>query len=90
MTFKEFNGRKIRFEIWDSPGQGKFRTLARLIFKDANVILLIYDITVKESFDEIQNYWYSEIREYGPKNASKKNTNYLFIIKKFSNWTCWK
>ena len=89
MTFNEFNGRRIRFEILDSPGKGQFRTLARLTFKNADVIILIYDITRKESFDEIKKYWYKEIREYGPRNVSKKKSNYFFI-KKCSYWTSWK
>jgi len=37
--------------------------LAKFIYKDAKVIIFVYDITNKKSFDEIKNYWYEETKQ---------------------------
>ena len=79
MTFDEFNGKTIKFEIWDTAGQEKYRALTKIFYKDAGVAILVYDITRKESFEEIKNYWYNQIKEYAPKNISKKIL-YLIMI----------
>ena len=89
MIFDEFQGKSIKFEIWDTAGQEKYRALTKIFYKDAGVAILVYDITRKESFDEIQKYWYNQIKEYAPKNISKKNlifNNYNDIFFNYSNW----
>ena len=53
----------IKFDIWDTAGQEKFRSLAKIFYKDAKIIIYVYDITDKKSFDEIKNYWYKETSE---------------------------
>ena len=68
MTFDEYDGKSIRFEIWDTAGQEKYRALTKIFYKDAGVAILVYDITRKESFDEIKEYWYNQIKECAPKN----------------------
>jgi small GTP-binding protein len=72
MTFDEYDGKSIKFEIWDTAGQEKYRALTKIFYKDASVAILVYDITRKESFEEIQKYWYNQIKEYAQKNISKK------------------
>ena len=87
MTFDEFQGKSIKFEIWDTAGQEKYRALTKIFYKDAGVAILVYDITRKESFEEIKKYWHNQIKEYAPKNISKKNIyiNFSFFFM-FSNW----
>ena len=89
MTFDEFHGKTIKFEIWDTAGQEKYRALTKIFYKDAGVAILVYDITRKESFEEIKNYWYNQIKEYAPKNISKTFlifNNPLFFYSYYSNW----
>ena len=71
MSFDELNGQSIKFEIWDTAGQEKYRALTKIFYKDAGVAILVYDITRKESFEEIKNYWYNQIKDFAPKNISK-------------------
>ena len=71
MTFDEYDGKSIRFEIWDTAGQEKYRSLTKIFYKDATAAILVYDITRKESYEEIQKYWYNQIKDHAPKNISK-------------------
>ena len=71
MTFDEFGGKGIKFEIWDTAGQEKYRSLTKIFYKDAGAAILVYDITRKESYEEIQKYWINQIKEFAPKNISK-------------------
>ncbi len=67
----------VEFNLWDSAGQEKYRSLNKLIFKKANACLLVYDITNRYSFEGIENYYLEVVRENAPENASKK---YIIII----------
>ena len=71
MTFDEYGGKSIKFEIWDTAGQEKYRSLTKIFYKDAGAAILVYDITRKESYEEIQKYWYNQIKDHAPKNISK-------------------
>ena len=55
-------GKEIKFDIWDTVGQEKYRSLAKIFYKDAKVIVFVYDITTEYSFNELKNYWYEETR----------------------------
>ena len=65
MFFPEYN-KAIKFEIWDTAGQEKFKALTKIFYKDTDVAILVYDITRKESFEELKNYWYNEIKDNAP------------------------
>ena len=71
MTFDEYDGKSIRFEIWDTAGQEKYRSLTKIFYKDDGAAILVYDITRKESYEEIQKYWFNQIKDHAPKNISK-------------------
>jgi len=68
--FKQPDGstKSISFEMWDTAGQEKYRSLAKMFFKEASVALIVYDVTSLKSFNEIQNYWMNLVKEHAPKN----------------------
>ena len=68
--FKQPDGsiKNISFEMWDTAGQEKYRSLAKMFFKEASVALIVYDITSLKSFNEIKNYWMNLVKEHAPKN----------------------
>lgn len=51
----------VKFEIWDTAGQEKYRSLAPLYYRGASAALVVYDITNKESFDNARN-WIEEVQ----------------------------
>ena len=65
---EEINNNKILFEIWDTAGQEKFRSINSIFYQDAYICLLVYDITDKKSFDDIKDYWYDSVRENSTKD----------------------
>ena len=86
MTFEKFQGKSIKFEVWDTAGQEKYRALNRIFYKDAGAAILVYDITKKESFEQIQKYWYNQVKESTPKNISKKIFYNYYFFYSFSHW----
>mgnify|MGYP002626452312 CR=1 FL=1 len=70
MMFSDYN-QVLNFEIWDTAGQEKYRSLTTIFYKDASIAILVYDITNEDSFEEIQNYWYEQIKENSPKDIGK-------------------
>ena len=75
VTFDKFQ-KSIKFEIWDTAGQEKYRALTKIFFKNAAIAILVYDITIPDSFYELKNFWYDQVKTYGLSNTSKTN---LFI-----------
>ena len=62
MKFARFNGKEIKFDLWDTAGQERFRSVTKSLYRDAKVIILVYDITEKETFNEVKDYWYEQIK----------------------------
>ena len=58
----------LRFDIWDTAGQEKYRSLTKFFYKDAAIAVLVYDITRRDSFEEVKNYWYEQLKTCGEKN----------------------
>ena len=61
MEFKE-EKQTIKFEIWDTAGQEKYRSLAKVFYKNAAICVLVYDITRYDTFEELENFWVDEIK----------------------------
>ena len=59
----EINNKKVKITFWDTAGQEAFRAVAKMFYKGADIIILVYDITKNDSFKEIQNYWLEQVKE---------------------------
>ena len=59
----EFKNKIVKFQIWDTAGQERFRTLTASYYRGSNAILLCYDISDKNTFNNI-NIWLEEIKRY--------------------------
>ena len=57
-------------QIWDTAGQERFKTITASYYKGAHGIILVYDITDRQSFKDIEN-WLAEIDKYGNENVVK-------------------
>ncbi|XP_041061559.1 ras-related protein Rab-26-like [Carcharodon carcharias] len=59
---------KVKLQIWDTAGQERFRSVTHAYYRDAHALLLLYDVTNKTSFDNIQA-WLTEIHEYATQDV---------------------
>ncbi|KAJ8254170.1 hypothetical protein COCON_G00207820 [Conger conger] len=62
------DGMKVKLQIWDTAGQERFRGVTHAYYRDAHALLLLYDVTNKTSFDNIQA-WLTEIHEYAQQDV---------------------
>ena len=58
----EINNYDVNVTINDTAGQERFRSITKMIYKGADGILVGFDLTNKESFDQV-SYWLEEIEE---------------------------
>ena len=77
ITIEEFQ-KTIKFEIWDTAGQEQYRSLAKVFYKNSPICILVYDITRRETFEELKNYWINEIKQIDLPNFSKSIYIYCF------------
>ena len=55
------NGVTIKYHIWDTGGQERFRSMANLYYRDASAAILTYDISNEKSFESL-SYWVEELK----------------------------
>ncbi len=55
-------GLEARIQIWDTAGQERYKTIAKSYIKGANGILLVYDVTKRDTFEGIKN-WVKQIKD---------------------------
>jgi len=77
----EVNKKKYHIEIWDTAGQEKYKSLTKIFIKDSRIVIFVYDITTKASFEEV-DYWVNTVKEIlgdAPVYALAGNKKDLFI-----------
>ncbi|XP_047949593.1 ras-related protein RABB1c-like [Salvia hispanica] len=63
------NNKTIKLYMWDTAGQETFRSLTRFYYRGAVGVLLVYDITRRETFDHLPT-WLEDVRKYVDTNTS--------------------
>ena len=66
----EIDNKQIKMQIWDTAGQERFRNVISSYFRGSHGILLIYDITNRDSFKNLEN-WLIEIEKNASQNVLK-------------------
>jgi Ras-related protein Rab-1A len=66
----EMDGKTIKLQIWDTAGQERFRTITSSYYRGAHGIIIVYDITDMESFNNVKE-WMSEIDKYANDSVCK-------------------
>ena len=61
-VYKRINVEQKEYNLvfWDTSGQERFRAITKTIYRKCKIIIFIYDITNKESFEELQSVWLPE------------------------------
>ena len=50
-----FEDKTIKLQIWDTAGSERFRTITKTYYKGTHGIILMYDVTNRNSFENIRN-----------------------------------
>ena len=59
----DYNNLKVFLQIWDTSGEEKFRSITRNFYRNADGLLVVFDLTCKESFNHVKN-WINEAKEH--------------------------
>ena len=65
---------EVDVKLWDTAGQERFRSITTSYYKSSEGLLLMYDITKKDSFDSIEN-WIQSIKE-----SLGEDEKYLIVL----------
>ena len=66
------NNKHIKLQIWDTAGQESFRAITRSFYRNAHGVILMYDLTRLDSFENLKD-WLREVRQ----NSDPDTTVYL-------------
>lgn len=64
------DGKRIKLQIWDTAGQERFRTITTAYYRGAMGILLVYDVSDIQSFQNVRN-WMRQIQQHASANVNK-------------------
>ena len=84
----EIDNKNFCLEIWDTAGQEKYRALTKMFFQSAIVVIFVYDITNRNSFEELKKYWMKEVKEQCDNNmifCLAANKNDMYEMEEVSN-----
>ncbi len=59
----QLGGHRCKLQIWDTAGQERFRTITQSYFKGANGVILVYDVTDRDTFVSIR-HWVTQIKQH--------------------------
>ena len=59
----DYNNLKVFLQIWDTSGEEKFCSITRNFYRNADGLLVVFDLTCKESFNHVKN-WINEAKEH--------------------------
>ncbi|OMO88839.1 Multicopper oxidase, type 1 [Corchorus capsularis] len=57
-------GKRLKLTIWDTAGQERFGTLTSSYYRGAHGIILVYDVTRRETFTNLSEVWAKEVELY--------------------------
>ena len=74
--------KKVKLQIWDTAGQEKFRSLTKIFYQSASAAILVYDVTLKQTFENLKKFWVNEIKDNAPEDiilviAANKSDDYI-------------
>ncbi|KAL8426856.1 hypothetical protein Efla_002464 [Eimeria flavescens] len=59
----ESGGRRIKLQVWDTAGQERFRTITPAYFRSAMGVMLVYDMTNVQTFNNIRR-WMQDVEQF--------------------------
>lgn len=81
----QVDGKTIKAQIWDTAGQERYRAITSAYYRGAVGALLVYDITKRQTFDNVQR-WLRELRDHADSNivimmaGNKADLNHLRAV----------
>ena len=61
----DLEGKRVKLQIWDTAGQERFRTLTSSYYRGAQGVIFVYDISRRETFENLAEIWAREVDMYG-------------------------
>ncbi len=58
----------VKLIVWDTCGSEKFRAVTKQYYKGAHAIVLVFDLTVQKTFNDLKNIWLKDVNNYAEKN----------------------
>ena len=55
------DNKMVRIKIWDTAGQERYKSLTKGFFRNAQGIMIVYDVTNSETFENLK-YWIQSIK----------------------------
>jgi len=66
----DVKGKRVNLTIWDTAGEERFRAITSSYYRGTQGIILVYDITDRESYEAIP-WWFAERGKYIPESTVK-------------------
>ena len=65
----ELDGERVKCQLWDTAGQERFRTLTTSYYRDAQGVVIVYDVSDRQSFDNVPS-WKADVERHAGENVA--------------------
>lgn len=69
------NGKLIRVKIWDTAGQEQYKSLTKNFYRNADGVIICYDVSDRTTFDRVQE-WVQSIEDY---TSNERNIQKILV-----------
>ena len=66
---EQINDKIVKIKLWDSAGQEQFHTLTNNYIRKGDGIIIVFDITNKDTFQHIENWRQEFLEQLNPPDA---------------------
>lgn len=77
----DVGAKKVKLQMWDTAGQERFRTITSSYYRGAHAVLIVFDVTVEESFGNVRR-WLHELQTVQDHSAHATRPQILLIANK--------
>eukprot|EP00873_Tetraselmis_striata_P009873 jgi/Tetstr1/430137/TSEL_019970.t1 len=72
VKYLTLDGSRVKLTIWDTAGQERFRTLTSSYYRGAQGVVLVYDVTKRQTFEGLKDIWLKEVDMYSTIDSAVK------------------
>jgi small GTP-binding protein len=65
----EVGDKSVNLRVWDTAGDERFRSITRSYYRNAVGVLIFYDITSRQSFEQVPQ-WVQDAKQFAENNAA--------------------
>ncbi|KAK0518220.1 hypothetical protein OC842_007857 [Tilletia horrida] len=71
VQWQDENAQRMRVILWDTVGDEKYESVSRNYYRNADGVMLVYDVTRRSTFEAVTRKWNLAVKQHAPEGVIK-------------------